>query len=72
MHGAQNLTSSHKLTSATQMAAQNPQPDSMAALKNMMKRMRDDVEKKILGKDSDTNIFKALNQSKEQIGGAIA
>jgi hypothetical protein len=38
----------------------------------MMRKVKDDVEKKILGKDPETNIFKALNQSKENIGGAIA
>ena len=38
----------------------------------MIRRVRDDVEKKILGKDSETNIFKALNQSKENVSGAIA
>jgi predicted transcriptional regulator len=27
----------------------------------MMKRVRDDVEKKILGKDPETNIFTALS-----------
>jgi hypothetical protein len=38
----------------------------------MMRRVRDDVEKNILGKDAETNIFKAVSQSKENIGGAIA
>jgi hypothetical protein len=38
----------------------------------MMRRVRDDVEKNILGKDVETNIFKAVSQSKENIGGAIA
>jgi hypothetical protein len=38
----------------------------------MMKRVRDDVEKKILGKDPETNIFSALSQNKENIGGTIA
>jgi hypothetical protein len=28
--------------------------------------------KKILGKNEDTNIFKALNKSNENLGGAIA
>jgi hypothetical protein len=35
----------------------------MIAVKNMVKRVRDDVEKKILGKDPKNNIFKALDQS---------
>jgi hypothetical protein len=54
------------------MAAPNQQLDTMIALQNMMRRVRDDVEKKILGKDEETNIFKAMSQSKENIGGAIA
>ena len=54
------------------MAAPNQQLDTMIALQNMMRRVRDDVEKKILGKDEETNIFKALSQSKENVGGAIA
>jgi hypothetical protein len=28
--------------------------------------------KKILGKDEDTNIFKAVNKANENLGGAIA
>jgi hypothetical protein len=31
----------------------------------MMKRVRDNIEKKLLGKDEETNVFKALNKSKE-------
>jgi hypothetical protein len=38
----------------------------------MMKRVKDDVEKKMLGKDAENNIFKALSKNKENIGGAIA
>ena len=38
----------------------------------MVKRVREDVEKKLLGKDPETNIFTALSKSKENIGGAIA
>jgi hypothetical protein len=38
----------------------------------MMRRVRDDVEKNLLGKDSETKIFKAMSQSKENIRGAIA
>jgi hypothetical protein len=38
----------------------------------MMRRVRDDVEKYLLGKDAETNLFKAMSQSKENIGGAIA
>jgi len=38
----------------------------------MIRRVKDDIEKKILGKDEDTNIFKALNKSRENTLGAIA
>jgi hypothetical protein len=38
----------------------------------MMRRVKDDIEKKMLGKDEDTNIFKAINLEKELMGGAIA
>jgi hypothetical protein len=39
----------------------------MNALKSMMKRVKDDIEKKIIGKDEDSNIFMALNKSKENM-----
>jgi hypothetical protein len=38
----------------------------------MMRRVRVDFEKNLLGKDAEFNIFKAVSQSKENIGGAIA
>lgn len=38
----------------------------------MIRRVKDDIEKKILGKDEDTNIFKALSKSRENTLGAIA
>jgi hypothetical protein len=38
----------------------------------MMKRVKDDIEKKLLGKDEDTNVFKALSKNKENMEGAIA
>ena len=37
-----------------------------------MKRVKDDIEKKMLGKDEDTNVYKAINRNKEILGGAIA
>jgi len=38
----------------------------------MIRRVKDDIEKKILGKDEDTNIFKALNKNRENTMSAIA
>jgi len=38
----------------------------------MMRRVKDDIEKKMLGKDEETNIFKAISREKELLGGAIA
>ena len=72
MNGAQDVRVGDQMTASSQMAATNSQPDSLIALQNMMRRVRDDVEKNMLGKDAETNIFKAMGQSKETIGGAIA
>jgi hypothetical protein len=47
--------------SGAQIVARSAQSGSINALQNMMRRVRDDIEKKLLGKDEQTNIFKALN-----------
>ena len=57
---------------ASQVAGSNAQPDTIHDLQRMMRRVKDDIEKKMLGKDEDTNIFKAINLEKELMGGAIA
>ena len=72
MHSGRDIRTGDQITSVTQMAAPIAQPDTMIALQNMMKKMKDDVEKKMLGKDPETNLYKAISQSKENIGGAIA
>jgi hypothetical protein len=54
------------------MAGPNAQPDTINDLQRMMKRVKDDIEKKMLGKDEETNIFKAISREKELLGGAIA
>ena len=72
MHGARDIRTGDQTTTASQIVAPIAQPDRMISLQNMVKQMKDDVEKKILGKDPETNIFVALSQSKENIGGAIA
>ena len=46
---------------ATQPVPQNSQYDTMNAMQSMLRRVKDDIEKKILGKDEHTNIFKALS-----------
>jgi len=43
------------------------EPETIHVLQKMMTQM-----KKILGKDEDTNIFKAVNKANENLGGAIA
>ena len=58
---------------ASQIAAPNAQPpDTILDLQRMMRRVKDDIEKKMLGKDEDTNVYKAINRNKEILGGAIA
>jgi hypothetical protein len=47
--------------SGAHIVARSAQSGSINALQKIMRRVRDDIEKKILGKDEDTNIFKALN-----------
>ena len=44
----------------------------MNSVQSMIRRVKDDIEKKILGKDEDTNIFKALNKNRENTMSAIA
>ena len=48
------------------------QPDAIHDLQRMMRRVKDDIEKKMLGKGEETNIFKAISREKELLGGAIA
>jgi hypothetical protein len=38
----------------------------------MIRRVKDDIEKKMLGKDENTNIFKALSKNREDTVSAIA
>ena len=38
----------------------------------MIRRVKDDIEKKIIGKDENTNIFKALSKSREDSRDNIA
>jgi hypothetical protein len=47
--------------------AQKEHPETYYVLTKMMKNM-----KKIIGKDEENNIFKALEKSNENLGGAIA
>jgi hypothetical protein len=47
--------------SVAHIVARSAQSGSINALQKIMRRVRDDIEKKILGKDEETNIFKALN-----------
>jgi len=54
------------------MVGPNTQPDTIHDLQRMMRRVKDDIEKKMLGKDEETNIFKAISREKEVLGGAIA
>ena len=72
INGSQDNRVGDQMTAASQMVVPSSQPDSIIALQNMMRRVRDDVEKNMLGKDAETNFFKAVSNSKEQIGGAIA
>jgi len=72
MPGVRDIRTSDQIMTASQIAPPSAQPDTMIALQNMMKKMKDDFEKKMLGKDPETNIYKAISQSKENIGGAIA
>ena len=38
----------------------------------MIRRVKDDIEKKMLGKDENTNIFMALSKNREDTVSAIA
>ena len=44
----------------------------MNSVQSMIRRVKDDIEKKILGKDENTNIFKALSKNREDTVSAIA
>jgi hypothetical protein len=73
--GAPNVGSAataNNLSGASQMAGSNAQSDTIHDLQRMMRRVKDDIEKKMLGKDEETNIFKAISREKELLGGAIA
>jgi hypothetical protein len=72
MPGGRDIRTGDQITTASQIAAPSAQPDTMIALQNMMKKIKYDVEKKMFGKDPENNIYKAISQSKENIGGAIA
>ena len=69
---AGNAATANNISGASQIAAPNAQPDTILDLQRMMKRVKDDIEKKMLGKDEDTNVYKAINRNKEILGGAIA
>ena len=59
--GVSKHVKSFDIMSGAQIVARSAQSGSINALQNMMRRVRDDIEKKLLGKDEQTNIFKALN-----------
>jgi hypothetical protein len=44
----------------------------MNSVQSMIRRVKDDIEKKMLGKDENTNIFKALSKNREDTVSAIA
>ena len=72
MAAAGNAATANNASGASQIAAPNAQPDTILDLQRMMRRVKDDIEKKMLGKDEDTNVYKAINRNKEILGGAIA
>jgi hypothetical protein len=60
MRVSQHLQSFDKI-SGEKIVSRSTQSESIYALQNMIRRVRDDIERKILGRDEETNIFKALN-----------
>ena len=60
MRVSQHVKSFDKM-SGEKLVSRSTQSESIYVLQNMIRRVRDDIERKILGKDEETNIFKAMN-----------
>jgi hypothetical protein len=66
-HGANTSEAENDRDSSEHKLMPKGQPDTIHVVQKMMAEI-----KKILGKDEDTNIFKAVNKGNENLGGAIA